>query len=116
MAQSLSLWNEFAELIRENFSPVTDEWKFYKSWHWILKRKARTICYLFPEKNQFTVAFVFGEKAVAAVRQSKLPKKILDNIESARKYAEGRGFYIECKKSGDLKHLQTLTAIKMQIR
>ena len=116
LGESAALWNEFAEFIRENYAPVTDEWKFYKSWHWKLSRKTRTVCYLFPEKNQFTVAFVFGEKAVEAARQSKLPKKILNDIESARKYAEGRGFYVTCKKPGDLKHLQTLTAIKMETK
>jgi hypothetical protein len=116
LGESLSLWNEFAEFIRENYTPITDEWKFYKSWHWALKRKTRTVCYFFPEKNQFTIAFVFGDKAVEAARQSNLPKKILNDIESARKYAEGRGFYVECKKPCDLKHLQTLTAIKMETK
>jgi hypothetical protein len=116
LGENAKLWDEFATHIRKEYVPISDEWKFYKSWHWVLKRKARTICYFFPEKNQFTVAFVFGEKAVEAAKQSKLPKKILDTIESARKYAEGRGFYVECKKESDLKHLLTLTRIKMETK
>ena len=116
LGESVSLWEEFAQHIREQHAPISEEWRFYKSWHLRLKRKARTVCYLFAEKDQFTVAFVFGEKAVAAARESKLPKRIMDSIEQARRYAEGRGFYVECRKASDLKHLHTLTAIKMKTR
>jgi hypothetical protein len=80
----------------------------------LTKRKKRTVCYLFPETAQFTVAFVFGGKAVEAARGSKLPKAILQSIEDARPYAEGRGFYVVCKKPADLKHLVTLTTLKME--
>ncbi|RPH95704.1 DUF3788 family protein [candidate division KSB1 bacterium] len=113
LGNAADLWDEFAQFIRDKYEPITDEWKFYKSWHWKLSRKKRTVCYFFAENNQFTVAFVFGEKAVAVAMQSKLPKKILSDIESARKYAEGRGFYVKAAKPSDLKHLQTLLAIKM---
>ena len=116
LGESAKLWSEFAEHIRETCAPISEEWKFYKSWHFVLKRKARTVCYLFPEPNQFTVAFVFGEKAVGVARASKLPKKIIENIESARKHAEGRGFYVVCKKPSDLKHLQSLVQIKMETK
>lgn len=78
------------------------------------KRKTRTVCYLFPGNDHFTVAFVLGAKAVEVARLSKLPKKILDVIEAARSYAEGRGFYVECARPADLKHLLTLLAIKME--
>ncbi|MBU0507597.1 DUF3788 domain-containing protein [bacterium] len=116
LGEGVHLWNEFAAHIREEYEPVSDEWKFYKSWHWKLKRKARTICYLFPVDGHFTVALVFGEKAVAKARESKLPKTILKKIEEARPYAEGRGFRLDCKKKSDLDHLKTLVAIKMNTK
>ena len=116
LGDSVAQWDAFAQHIREAYAPISEEWRFYKCWHLRLKRKARTVCYLFAEKDQFTVAFVFGEKAVAAARKSKLPKRIMDCIEQARVYAEGRGFYVECRKASDLKHLHTLTAIKMETR
>jgi hypothetical protein len=110
-------WNEFVTHVAENYAPVSEEWKFMKSgWTLLLKRKARTICYLFPAVGYFTAAFVLGEKAVAVARQSKLPKIILKTIERAHPYAEGRGFYVECKKPGDLKHLMMLGAIKMETK
>jgi hypothetical protein len=109
------LWYDLIAFMHENHSPIVEEWKFMKSgWTLVPKRKARTVCYLFPAQNYFTVAFTLGEKAVEVARQSKLPKKILDSIEEARPYAEGRGFYVKATKPADLKHLQALVTIKME--
>lgn len=116
LGNALPLWNDFAAHIRETCAPIDSDWSFYKSWHWRLKRKARTVCYLFPVKDGFTAAFVFGEKAVAVAQSGKLPEKILKDIEGARKYAEGRGFYVDCRTPADLVHLKTLTAIKMETK
>jgi len=114
LGAAAGLWDDFVAHLGDEYSPVTSEWKFGKTgWMLIPKRKQRTVCYLFPEAGQFTVAFVFGEKAVAAARAGKLPKHILESIENARPYVEGRGFYVTCRKAGDLKHLIALTSMKM---
>jgi hypothetical protein len=55
-------------------------------------------------------------KAVAAARQSKLPKCIMDAIEEARAYAEGRGFYVKVSKPNDLAHLKSLVSIKFETK
>ena len=69
--------------------------------------------YLIPWKKFFLVAFVLGEKAVAAAEKSALPKAVLDMIRSARKYAEGRGIRIEVKRPQDVEHIKKLCEIKM---
>jgi hypothetical protein len=108
-------WEAYLEHLREAHAPLSEEWKKGKSgWMMLTKRKTRTVCYLFPGNGHFTVAFVLGQKAVEVMRQTKLPKKIMDSMEEARPYAEGRGFYVECAKAADLKHLLTLVTIKME--
>jgi len=110
-------WDELILHIKQNYAPIVEEWKFMKSgWKLLLKKKARTVCYLFPAAGYFTTAFVLGEKAAATARQSKLPKRIQDTIEQARPYAEGRGFYVECRKPKDVEHLKLLTALKMETK
>jgi hypothetical protein len=117
LGECASSWNGLIAHITEKYPPISEEWKFMKSgWTLLLKRKSRTVCYLFPATGYFTAAFVLGEKAVAGARQSKLPKQIMETIEQARPYAEGRGFYVECKKSADVKHLLTLVAVKMETK
>ena len=75
--------------------------------------KARRICYLTPDDGQFTAAFVLGEKAVAEVHASKLPKSIKTEFENAKPYAEGRGIRIAISKPAQLAHLKTLASIKL---
>jgi hypothetical protein len=114
LGESAALWRDFIGFLLSEHAPIAEEWKFMKSgWVLVPKRKTRTVCYLFPASNLFTVAFNLGEKAVAAARQTKLPKRIMDAIENARPYAEGRGFYVEAAKPADLVHLKTLVSIKM---
>jgi hypothetical protein len=111
------VWDDYCGYLRERLSPLDEEWKFGKTgWMLVPKRKKRTVCYLFPAAGYFTVAFVLGEKAVEVARESKLPKKILESIEAAHPYAEGRGFYVDVKKTGDLVHLKTLVGIKFDMK
>jgi len=108
-------WNDFLNHLRENCAPLSEEWKHGKTgWMLVPKKKARTVCYLFPASGHFTVAFVLGGKAVDVMRETKLPKTIMAAMEAAKPYAEGRGFYVECAKPADLKHLITLVTIKME--
>jgi hypothetical protein len=61
--------------------------------------------YLIPCKSHFIAAFVLGEKAVKAVNKSDLPASILERINKAKKYVEGRGISIEVRNKKDLRPL-----------
>jgi len=58
------------------------------------------------------VSFALGEKAVAAARAHKLPAAVLKAIESAPKYAEGRGVRLEVRQAREVSALATLAEIK----
>jgi hypothetical protein len=116
LAKTLQLWNSIRQYVSDSYGPVEEQWNFAGKncgWSLRLKHKKRTILYLIPCKEYFMVAFVFGEKAVAAIQKSTLPKSILDTINSAKKYAEGRGLRIEVKRPQDIANIKTLTEIKM---
>lgn len=66
-----------------------------------------------PLKGSFQVSFVFGDKAVAAVEKSGLPKGLITELKNARKYAEGRGLRIDVRNSADLEHIKKLVEIKV---
>ena len=116
LGTALEMWNEIKQYVSDNFSPTDEQWNFAGrkyGWSLRLKRKKRTILYLTPWKSFFFVAFVLGEKAVAAAEKSTLPEAILDMIRGARKYAEGRGIRIEVKRPQDIEHIKRLCEIKM---
>jgi hypothetical protein len=78
-----------------------------------LIRKERTILYLLPQDGYFLTAFVFGEKATAAVLASDLPAAVVTALNGARAYAEGRGIRLETRTPQDVATMKKLAAIKM---
>jgi hypothetical protein len=103
------------ELKRQVPGPLVEQWKYYgKTIGWTLKllQGKRNLCFIVARKNYFTVSFVFGDKAVAAVRQSRLPADLVQQLLDARKYVEGRGIRIEVKSHRALEHAKILLDIK----
>ena len=95
-------WNELKRLIASRFSPLSLEWGFASEktgWGLRLKREKRTILYMTPCKGYFMASFALGEKAVKAAHESDLPVSVLGVIDSAKKYAEGRGVRLEVRSA-----------------
>lgn len=76
--------------------------------------KKRTILWMGPCQDCFRVSFALGDKAVAAARASELPKALLEEIASARRYAEGTPVRLIIKSADDLAPVRTLVEIKLQ--
>ena len=110
------LWDELVAHLEATYAPVTPEWKMARTsplGFLRLIRKERTILYLLPRDGCFLTAFVFGEKATAAVRASDVPATVVTALNEARVYAEGRGIRLETHTSQDVATMKKLAAIKM---
>jgi hypothetical protein len=87
-------------------------WKSYSpkhGWSYRLKRGKRRIIYMVPAQGAFEAAFILGDKALAAARESKLPKKVLDGT----RYPEGTGIRVEVKSAKELVLVEKLAAVKL---
>ena len=116
LGKSNRLWQEIKKNLKAEYGELTEEWKFYgQKSGWILKtlRKKRNLFFFIPFEGSFRVSFVFGDKAVAVVEQSDLPRDLIRTFKNARKYAEGRGLQIDVKRSADVKHIKKLVNIKV---
>lgn len=116
LGKSNRLWKEIKKHLSAEYGELIEEWKFYgQKSGWILKtlRKKRNLFFFIPLKDSFQISFVFGDKAVAAVEKSDLPKEFITELKNARKYAEGRGLRIDVKNPTDVEHIKTLVAIKV---
>ena len=92
------------------------EWNSYSSkagWALRLKAGKRNIVYLSPGRGAFTASFALGEKAMAAARESGLPKPVLKILDEARRYAEGTAVRIEVGSAADLPAVRKLIAAKI---
>ena len=116
LGRTYLLWVEIKSHIRVEYGELIEEWKYYglKS-GWILKslNKKRNLFFLIPCQKYFRIAFVFGDRAVAAIEKSGLPATMIEEIKTAKKYAEGRGLRLEVRKRGDVEHVKKLVAIKV---
>lgn len=109
-------WNELKSLINIKFPPLSIEWGYASKntgWGIRLKQEKRTVLYMTPCEGYFLASFALGEKAVKAAHASDLPISVLDVIDSAKKYAEGRGVRIEVRSGGDVRNVEKLAVIKM---
>ena len=115
LGKSYTAWVRLIELVSDRIAPISQVWGFTSAstgWGLRLKRKDRVILYMTLREDHFLVSFALGEKAVAAARTRKLPANILKAIESAPKYAEGRGVRLEVRQAREVAALATLAEIK----
>ncbi len=116
LGKAYGAWSELKAHISTQFAPLVIEWGYASKstgWGLRLKQEKRTVLYMTPCKGYFLASFALGEKAVKAAQASGLPAAALAAIESAPKYAEGRGVRLEVKTKRDLKAIEKLAEIKM---
>jgi hypothetical protein len=95
---------------------IEEEWGFRGTkWGWSLrmKLKGRIIVYMNPCAGHFIASFALGEKAVRAAIGASLPSPVMDVINGARKYAEGRGVRIEVRDADGMEAILRLAEIKI---
>ena len=116
LGSTYKYWEEIRNALNEQYGMINPEWKYYgakSGWTLKMMLKKRNLFFLKPYDNYFRIAFVFGDKAVKAIEESNLPAAVIEEVKSARKYAEGRGLRVEMKKKTQIKHIIKLTSIKV---
>ena len=110
-------WNDLIDSMAADLAVSTQEWKgiYVDKYGWSLqlKLKKRTIAHLAPCRGCFRVAFILGDKALAAAKAAKLPKKILQALAVAPHYPEGTGLRLVVTKPSDLAPIRKLAEIKL---
>jgi len=101
----------------EKIEKISREWKYYnKKSGWVRKtyRGKRNLFFLIIQEGFFSVTFVFGDRAVNAIKKSDLPQEIIQKIVDARQYAEGRGISLDIRSMNELQTIYKLLDIKLQ--
>ena len=116
LAKSYSAWVELRDTVVAKYPPIAETWAYTgKSTGWGMRLKIgeRIIMYMTPCEEYFRASFVLGEKAVKAAHEAKLPASVLAVIDSAKKYAEGRGVRFEVQSIKDIKGVVELAVVKI---
>jgi hypothetical protein len=115
LGPTADLWISLKESIQSAHGPLAEEWNYSGKaygWGFRLKQKKRALIYMTPCEGYFLASFALGEKACAAARDASLPASLLDLIEAAPRYAEGRGVRIPVRNREDLESIRKLASIK----
>jgi hypothetical protein len=111
-----ALWRQLIAHMTRTYAPITEQWHFSGAkygWSLRLTCKDRVILYLTPQAGSFRVGLALGEKAAAAARDRGRPASVLEIIDRAPRYAEGRGIRLTIAAGDDLSVLRELAALKM---
>jgi hypothetical protein len=115
LGSHLNLWNSIVEFVNERYPNPKEEWNFpgkKYGWSFRIKDKRRAIIYLLPREGYFKVAFVFGQKAIDQIATSDISNHIKEDLDKAKKYAEGTGIHILATEES-LSDIKTLVEIKL---
>jgi hypothetical protein len=110
-------WAELLSRVSKQLAPVSEVWKVTGGTGWGLRvlRRDRVILYLTPQPRQFVVSFALGERAVAAAQKAELSANVMEAIEAAPRFAEGRGVRITVRDNRDVETLTRLAQIKSEL-
>jgi hypothetical protein len=117
LGRAKPLWDQLVAELASEHDVTTREWKSYgakSGWSLRVMRGKRTIVWLAPSTGCFEVAFIFGEKALTAVRHSAVSARVLRMLDEAPKYPEGTGLRFQVTAVKDIAVVKKLAAIKLQ--
>ena len=117
LGTSYRLWEAIRESLAEAHGALVEEWKHYGAKSgWTMKTllKKRNLFFFIPHEKSFRIGFVFGDKAVAAMAQSDLPRAVIDEVTNAKRYVEGRGLRIDVRNRADVQTVMKLVSIKIE--
>ncbi len=126
LGEAKPLWDQVVSALMSESPELVPEWKCSSpklGWGLRLQQKKRNIVHFSPCAGSFRVGFIFGERALEAVREEfRIPPRqqtaewgtrILDLIATAPKYAEGTGIRIEVTGK-DVPAICKLAKIKLE--
>jgi len=112
-----AVWDQLMGRLAADCNLVVAEWNSYSpkyGWSLRLKVKKRNILHFSPHLGCFSVAFIFGERAMEAARQSPLPRKVAGLVAEGKRYPEGTAVRFDTVGARDIPAIVKLASIKLQ--
>ena len=108
-------WSALQAEVSARVPGIAGVWGFTSKstgWGLRLRHKERVIVYMTPCAGHFLVSLALGEKAIAQALAAGLPDEVIEAIDAAPRYAEGRGFRVAVDRTGQVAALAVLALAK----
>ena len=87
LGEQKSSWDDMLRYTTEEYALVSCEWKYYGiawGWSFVIKSKAKTLCYLIPTEGHFYVAIIFNDKGRAIASDAELSAQVKQALEATK--------------------------------
>lgn len=115
-----NLWLDIYEYIHMKYNDVPELIFFTKNYGWAIRyRKGKkTLCYLFPERDAFSILIVLGSKEAEQVHAVKdqLNDAVRKVFESTEQFHDGRWMWIRVTETSDIASFKVLLSAKKSPR
>lgn len=112
-----AVWDAIVVDLAHELGLADREWKSYgvkQGWALRLQQGKRNVVHLSPCRGGFSMLFILGDRAVAALRASRLSAAARKLLDAAPRYPEGTGIRLEGVRSKDLPFIRKLARIKIE--
>lgn len=116
LGDTYSYFRKIRGLVKDLLDETTEEWKYYgKKNGWLLKTlyKGRNLFFIRACEESFEIIFVFGDKAVEMIVAENISQKIKDELQNARRYAEGKRLRVQVRDERYISDIESLIKIKV---
>lgn len=109
-------WLDINKYIEKNYCFIPELIYFTKKYGWSIRyRKSnKTLCYLFPERNSFSVLIVLGRKEASQIDLIKdlLNDTVKQVFENTEQFHDGKWMWIRVKEMNDIVSVKLLLNAK----
>lgn len=120
LGHNYSLWQEVSNYILSKKSFQVETKFFTKKYGWSKRffKGSKTLCYLFPETEAFSMLIIFGEKETDRIEniQDELKKSIYDTFMKTEQLHDGRWVWIRVLDSSDLITIKKMIDVKASMK
>ena len=117
LAQNYFFWKEVHNYIISVDKVQVETKYFTKNYGWSRRffKGSKTICYLFPETNAFSILVVFGQKEIDRIEENKndLNERIYNSILETEHFHDGRWVWIQFIDISELCSIKKIIDIKI---
>ena len=111
-------WELLLEQTHRDHCGLVDTWMHYgpkSGWTLKVAGKKRAVLWMSPREGCFLASLALRDDAVAALRGTNLPDALVDEIEGAQAWPEGRPARVTVTNLDHVRWLRTLVGIKLGV-
>lgn len=116
LGRTLRHWQRILEETHGDHGGLVDTWMFYgpkSGWTLKVAGKKRAVLWMSPRKGRFLASLALRDDAVAALRETKLPAALVEEIEGAEAWPEGRAARVMVTNLDHVRWVRMLVRAKL---